>query len=165
MKAFQITRVDGRSNAEVVIDLVKMGAPGEVYTYQQIADALSVGTDHAYGVSEVRTIVAGCYARLLKEQQRALHNVRRVGYRLAHANDHNRLALVRTKKADVQMRRGFETLTHVRWDEMDAEHRKVHEGTLLVVGALYQQQQAMDRRLSAVEAAIRGLKGGAALKE
>ena len=154
---FVISRLDGRSNGQVILDLVKAGTPGEVYTYEALGAALSEGTDRAYGVSEVRSVVIGTFSRLLKEQQRTLYNVRGVGYRLAHANEHNQLARVRTRRADVQMRRGFHTLQHVRWDEMDPTARRVHEGTLMVVGALYQQQQAMDRRLRSVEDAIRGL--------
>lgn len=155
---FKIARVDGRSNAQVIIDCVKDGEPGRVYGYDELAAALSVGTDRTYGIESVRASVIAACPRLLRESQRTLYNVRRVGYRLSHATDHNRLGLQRTRRADVQMRRGVQILQHVRWDEMDENSRKIHEGTLMVVGAFYQQQQAMERRLSAVETAIKNLR-------
>lgn len=154
----RISRLDGRSNTQVVIDYVRTGEPGRIYTYDELAAALAVGTTHNYGRAEIAAIVGGAQVRMLRELQRTLFNVRGQGYRLSHANDHNRLALVRTRRADVQMRRGFQTLQNVRWDEMEPEARKVHEGTLMIVGSMYQQQRAMDQRISAVEDAIRGLR-------
>lgn len=154
---FAITRSDGRSNAQVLLDYVKDGEPGRVYTFADLGSALDAGTDRRFTTSDVRNVVTAASRRLLREQQRVLHSVRRVGYRIAKASDHRQLALNRTRRADVQLKRGFLTLQHVRWDEMDPTSRKVHEGTLMVVGALYQQQRAMENRLSAVEDAIRGL--------
>jgi hypothetical protein len=155
---FVITRMDGRSNAQVVLDLVQGGEPGRVYTFDEIAEALSVGATREFNRSDVRSIVAGANQRLLKEQQRVLHNVRHIGYRIAEAKDHRSLALTHKHRADVQLLRGYQRLTHVRYEEMDANARAAHEGTLMVVGALYQQQKAMDRRLTAVEAAIQNLR-------
>lgn len=158
MKRFGIARLDGRSNAQVIIDLVQSVDPGFVFTYEAIGEALSAGTSRSYSGAAVRSVVSSSYSKILRGCDRALHSVPKVGYRVALANDHNQLALSRTKRADVQMRKGMETLQHVRWSELDENQRKLHEGTLLVVGALYQQQQAMDRRLAKVEQLIRGLK-------
>lgn len=154
MRAFEITREDGRSNAQVVLDYVRGGEPGRLYTYQELGEALSVGTDRAYTERDVRAVVTQVYPRLLKEQQRALHNVRGQGYRLALAGEHQGLALARKRRADVQMLRGVQTLQHVRWEELDPEARKAHEGSLMVLGGMYAQQQAFDRRLRRIEAAI-----------
>jgi uncharacterized membrane-anchored protein len=160
MKAFEITREDGRSNTQVLLDLVQGCEAGRTFAYDEIAEALSAGTDHAYSVEQVRAVAAKAYDRLLREQQRALHNVRGVGYRIAPASDHRRLAVDRKDRADVQLKRGLNTLRNVRWDEMEPEARKAHEGTLMVVSAMYEQQRALDRRQSSVEDAIRKLMGG-----
>jgi hypothetical protein len=151
---FQITRPDGRSNSQVVIDHVRDGEPGRVYTYDELGAALAEGTDHIYSVDAVRAAVTASCARLLKEHQRALHNVRLVGYRLAYAKDHMGLALIRKRRADVQIKRGLQTLRHVRWDEMDENTRRAHEGHLMITESLVANQMHIEKRLQAVEQAI-----------
>lgn len=155
---FAIARPDGRSNAQVLIDYVKDGEPGRIYTYEELSIALSHGADHTYSTQDVRAIVTTAYPRILKEHQRALHNIRGQGYRVAFAKEHTALAMTRKRRSDTQLLRGFQTLQHVRIDELDPNARMAHEGTLMIVGGLYQAQQAMDKRLRAVEDAIRSLK-------
>lgn len=157
-KPFEVTRSDGRSNSQVVIDHVKDGEPGRVYTYAEIGLALSVGTDHNYEVGSVRGAVIGSATRLSKEYQRTLHNVRLIGYRLAYAKEHMRLALQRKSRADVQIKKGLHILRNVRWDEMDSNTRIAHEGTLMITESLYANQMALDKRLRAVEQAIASVK-------
>jgi hypothetical protein len=91
---------------------------------------------------------------MLKEQARTLQNVRNHGYRIAHGSSHMSLANQRRHKADKQMKVGLMVLQNVKWDELDANQRLAHEGQLLIVGALYQQMNAMERRQSAVERAL-----------
>jgi hypothetical protein len=158
-KQFEISREDGRSNTQVLLDYMRPGTPGQTYTFDELARELSKGTDRQYSRTAVRQIAAGMYDRLLADQQRALHNVRGIGYRLAPAVDHNRLAMARKKRADVQLERGVNTLRNVRWDELDPEARKAHEGTLMVMSALHAQQQSMERRQNAVEQAIARMMG------
>lgn len=156
---FKISRSDGRSNAQVILDLVKDKPAGTIFAYSDLADSLSVGTNTRYEIQAVRTVVIAIYPRMLKEQARALHNIRNVGYRLAPASHHVALATGRQAKADKQMLRGIQTLQNVRWDEMDANQRMAHEGQLLVTSALYQQMQALERRQSAVEDSIKRARG------
>ena len=155
MSQFKVTRSDGRSNAQVILDHVKDKQAGSVFTYGELAAALSANSNHTYTAKEARSIASGVYSRLLKEQGRALHNVRNVGYRIAPASMHVTLANGRKHKADLQMLRGLQTLQHVKWEEMDANQRAAHEGQLLVVGALYQQMQSLEKRQGSVEEAIK----------
>lgn len=159
---FKITRADGRSNAQVLLDYVQDGRAGQTYTYAELAAALEDGADRTYSRVAVRQIAAAAYDRMLKEQQRALHNIRGVGYRLAPASDHKQLAAQRKRRSDVQLVRGLNTLRNVRWDEMDTETRKAHEGSLMVMSAIYEQQRALERRQSSIEDAVRKLMGGRA---
>ncbi len=163
-RSFKISRADGRSNAEVLLGHVKAGEPGRIYTYEELSAVLSEGTETVYTPANVRTIVGNpkFYKRMLKLQDRALRNIPRVGYRLALAKEMPSMFMVRKDRADVQMECGLLTLQHTRTDELDEATRRVHEGMLMIVGAVYQQQQAMDRRLRAVEDAVRGLKGSTA---
>lgn len=156
---FRITREDGRSNAQVIIDLVEGAEPGTVYTYDELGEALGAGTARVYGRSDVCGAVLQANDRLLREQCRSLHNVRGVGYRLAPAVDHRRLALVRKSRADTQLKKGVLMLSNVKWDEMDPASRAAHEATLMMVSAVYAQTQSLERRQSATESAIRKLLG------
>lgn len=159
MLDFKIKRKDGRSNSQVLLDTVKNGAPGQVYTYADLATALGAGCNRVYSERDVQTVATQAYPRLLKEQERALHNVRNVGYRLAPAAYHLTLASNRNEKADKQLLRGLQTLQNVKWGEMDDNQRKAHEGQLLLSGAIYQQMKALERRQSNIEAAIKKVIG------
>ncbi len=157
---FTIARADGRADAQVVIDLVKDGAAGTLYPHDEILAALSVGTEREYRQHDVSGAVGRANRRLLREHQRRLHAVPGMGYRLAPAAEHMVLASSDRRRADTQLRKGLETLRHVRWDEMEPEARKAHEGHLMVTEAIWQAQRALDRRLRKVEAAIAAVTGG-----
>ena len=154
---FVITRADGRSNTQVILDLVRPVEPGHTFTFDALSDALSEGTNRRYERDDVRKIVGTAFNKLSSELRRALHPIRNVGYRVSPADGHRELALIRKDRADLQMKRGLMTLRNVRWEEMGAEERKAHEGTLMLVGALYEQQRAMERRQSNIEDAIRNM--------
>lgn len=157
-KPFVITRTDGRSNTQVVIDLVKAGEPGTVYTYDEFKTALEQGAVRSYTRVMVQAAVRDALARLLKEHQRALACVAGIGYKLAAAREHVGLALTRRRRADVQLRCGLRVLRNVRWNELDENARKAHEGVLMVTSAIYAQTSALERRQSAVERALHVLK-------
>jgi hypothetical protein len=53
------------------------------------------------------------------------------------------------------MLRGVQTLQHVRWDEMDTNHRLAHEGQLLLTSALYSQMRLLETRQRSVEDSIK----------
>jgi hypothetical protein len=151
---FEIKRKDGRSSAQVLIDHVKIAPPGHLFPYEELCEVLSNGSDHAFSMAAIRGVVARASRRLLREHQRALENVLRVGYRVALASEHTRLAVTRSHKADLQMKRGMALLKHVRWDELDPNARMAHEGTLMIMNAFHEQQSAFDRRLRNLERAF-----------
>lgn len=155
MAAFKITRKDGRSNRQVISDLIKDMAPGTVLTDKQICDALSEGSNHKYTYKQGQQAICQAYGKVLKDQSRALHRVRNVGYRVAPAAYHMTLANDRQTRADRQMKRGLQTLQNVRWDEMDQNQRKAHEGQLMISSALYQAMRSLERRQSNIEDIIK----------
>lgn len=159
-RRFKIVRIDGRSNSQVIIDYVKDGAPGTIYTYDELANALRAGVDRQFERTEVQSIVTSACSRLLKEHSRTLHNVRYKGYRLAPAAYHLTIAHERTSKADRQMQRGVQVLQNVRWNEMDQNQRMAHEGQLIIIGTLCQQMKAFERRQASIESAIRRMQEG-----
>lgn len=152
---FHIRRDDGRSNQDVIIDYVKDGLPGSIYTYNELIDALNEGSPTVHDRRSLYGIVISSTHRLLEDHQRTLKNIRGTGYQLAHASDHSRLAVERKHRADTQVKRGLDLLRNVRWDELNPNQRTLHESQLLIISGLYEQQQAFDRRLSKIESAIR----------
>jgi hypothetical protein len=156
---FQVSRTDGRSNAQVIIDLVKGGEPGQIYKYSEIISALETNTAQTYDIPSARNAVYSAHDRLLKECAIALQNIPGVGFRLAPASDHQVIANMRKRRSDTQLKRGLRTLQNVRWNEMDSETRKAHEGTLMVMSVLWANQQALDVRQSRCEKALKRLAG------
>lgn len=155
MTTFKISRDDGRSNGQIILDLVQGRDSGTFFSYQDLGEALSAGTAKRYTRQEVQRIVTATCPRMLKEQARTLHNIPNQGYRIAPAVFHMTLANDRKSRADKQMLRGVQLLEHVKWDEMDANQRLAHQGQLLVMAALYQNQKALERRQTAIEQAIK----------
>jgi len=155
---FAITRDDGRSNAQVVVDLVKDGAPGRIYTIEEFQAALAVGTDRTFDLRAVQQIVRNMTNALEKTYKRTLHAVPTVGYRLACAKEHMGLAVLRQDKANRQLRKGLHILENVRYDEMDENTRSAHEGHLILTSAIYRNQIALESRMRRVEETIQGIR-------
>lgn len=156
---FQIRRADGRSDAQVIIDLVRDEQPGTIFAFSDIATALEAGCDRAFGTADVRAAVARAERRLLSEQSRALLNVRGHGYKVAHASEHSLIARNRKARSDVLLRKGMHTLRNVRWHEMDENQRAAHEGTLMVLGAVMAAHEAIRERQDRVEKRLREVLG------
>lgn len=144
-------REDGRTQTQVLIDAVRDKPPGSLLTYEELLGALNHGAPRLHTREDLISVATRACRRLLREHQRTLDNVRNIGYRVAPAVDHQRIAQTRKRKADRQLSVGVETLRNVRWDELDPESRKAHEGALLVMSALWEQQRALERRQNAVE--------------
>lgn len=148
---FQINRADGRAFTEVLIDYVSQGDPGRVYGHGELSDVLSATADRTLSVPDVRNIVHRAQKQLSRIHSRALRPVRGVGYKLAHAKEHQELALIKQVKADRQLRRGVQLLQDVRWDELDDNSRKAHEGQLLLMSALYEHTRALSKRVNRID--------------
>ena len=138
----------------MVIDAVKDATPGTLYTYSALAEVLQEGTEQVFDVVRVQAVVRQTQRRLLRESQRTLTNVRGDGYRLARADEHLSIALARRRRSDVQLAYGLRVLRNVRFDEMDENARRAHQGTLMITEALYAQTVALERRQATVKDAI-----------
>jgi hypothetical protein len=150
----RITRPDGRSNQQVVIDLVQSAKPGTLFTFEQLIEELARETDRDFDRTAVTQVVNTANRRLLTTLQRCLHNVRGQGYRVALATDHLRLAEENRRRSRRQLSKGLLKLQNVAWDELPPAAREAHEGTLMIVSAQQAQINAMEKRLSRIEAAL-----------
>lgn len=157
MARFDIKRLDGRSSAQVVVDLTHEATPGTVFAYDAIKDALERGTSTIYPRARVQDAVRRANIRLLKQHKRVLHVVPTVGYRMAAASDHSMIATTHETKADKQIRSAFRVLDNVRWDELSPIQRQLHQAHLLITGAVIQQVRGLAQRQQKTEDAIRRL--------
>lgn len=150
---FAVTREDGRSNADVLSDLIRGKEPGTVFPYEDLEAALS-HEQKKFDRRGVQAAVYRAFNALLKREARALRNSEGVGYVIVHAKDHRTLALGRKEKADSQIRRGITLLRNVKLDEMDDNSRLAHEGTLLVLSGYMSHQDGLERRMRRIEAVL-----------
>jgi hypothetical protein len=157
MSRFQITRADGRSNADVLVSLAMTADPGHTYSYAELAAALSAGTDREWDTKRVQSAVRSAATRLLREVQRVFYPVTGVGYRLSHASDHSRLALVRERKSQRQLVSAVRVLQHTKMDELTPAQRTLHEAHLTVTVAIGQQVSYLSRKQKTQDAAIDAL--------
>lgn len=154
---FQIKRDDGRSDTQVIMDLAAEAEPGTLFRFKEMIQALSKGAARKYGPSDVCSAVNRSENRMLSEQSRTLMNVRGVGYKVALACEHVGMSKDRRARSNTLLRKGLNTLRHVRWDEMDENQRAAHEGQLLVMSAVVQMQDQLKDRQDKADALIKKL--------
>jgi hypothetical protein len=155
MTTFARRRADGRSNVEVLIDVISRDPePGVIHSYDELGHALEEGADRAYPKLTVQRIVAGSLRQVGLRTKRALECVPGVGYRVVFAKEHMGLALKRKGRADIQLKKAFGILKNVRLDELDPANRAAHEAQFVMMSALLQNQVALDRRLQKTEQVI-----------
>jgi hypothetical protein len=144
MSQFKITRTDGRSNQQVVIDLVCGAEPDTLFPYAALEAALERGSETTFDRRAIQACVRAANRRLLHEHRRILEPVANAGYRLARGPDHTRLGNARQRKADRQLKWAVDTLANARTEEMTSEERNLHTAHLIV--AVQVQQATRDLR-------------------
>lgn len=166
--AFQPSREDGRSDRQVIVDLVAAGEPGSTYGYPALIEALSEGLDARPPRSRVYRAIATANRTLLRERSRYLGVVRGSGYRMLRADEHLPVALRDKDTAEGYIRRGIEKLRHTRLDELPENLRELHEGQLMVMVGLHQavrsqaaRQNRQDRVLDDLLKRVERIEGGA----
>lgn len=159
-KPFEITRVDGRSNQEVLIQLVKGAEPETLFTYEELAEALAKGTDRKWARPDVCGVVRASRKRLLDEHSRTLRNVKGKGYKMAHASEHMELSLERRRRGESHMELGLKLLTRVRENELDANMRIAFEGMRNLMVGMVNAISSHEQRLRHIERVIRDNRTG-----
>lgn len=157
MTPFQTSRIDGRSDRQIIFDLVKDATPETVYSYGELESALSQGTTR-----KITRFIIGNASRqasrtLLRERQRCLRVIANMGYRIIPATEHMELALTRKDRAELMIHRGVEILQGTRIDELDEPHRSLHQGQLLIMSGFYQALRSTRKRQDRQEQAIHSL--------
>lgn len=157
--AFQPSRDDGRSDRQVIYDLVGDNPPETVFQYDALIDALAKGLD---GVDierrRVYRAVANANRTLLREKRLYLSVVANVGYRIIRADEHLPVAINRKQGAIVKLRQGMALLRHARVEELPEAQRVLHEGQLLIMSGLYDAIRESGRRHDKQEQVIDDLR-------
>lgn len=151
---FKITRSSGKSDAEVLSEVLTKFNPGELVPYSTLSEVLSLGASRIYRRKDVQSAISRSESKLAREHRRALINVREFGYRVALAGEHQMIAGRKKDRAGSLLRRGLTVLQHVDWDAMDPNTRRAHEGQLMVVGALHSAMKGLDSRIKRIEDVI-----------
>lgn len=154
MQKFVITRANGKSDAEVLVDIVDKASPGDLLSYADLADQLSKGSTRQYKRPDVQGSICRAERQLAVKTQRALLNVRNEGYRVALASEHQMIAGRKKERSGKLLKRGLLVLQHVDWSSMDDNQRRAHEGQLLIMGALSQAIEGIEQRVNKIETAI-----------
>lgn len=154
---FQPSRDDGRSDRQVIFELVRGAEPDTMFPYAQLTAALQRGTTRSIAPTTVGMACRLASRTLERECQRTLSVVRTVGYRVVRANEHLTLALDRKDRAEGLIKRGVELLEHTRLDELDEPHRTLHQGQMMIMGGFYEALRSTRRRQDAQDRVIEHL--------
>lgn len=155
---FTPQRSDGRSDRQVIFDLVESASPETVFEYDDLIAELEAGVDTEVERPRVYTAVRLANKLLLAERRRYLRVVRGTGYRVIRADEHVDVAMQRKDSATDRLRQGLAVLQQVRMEELDENQRKLHQGQMMVMGALYDAMVYSDRRHARTEAVIESIK-------
>jgi len=154
---FQPSREDGRSDRQIVIDMVEMAEAGDLLTHDDILHALQEDSDREFDRSHVYRAAGAASRWLIKNSKKALVPVRGKGYRVSYPDDFHGLTLVRRDRASMQLNRGVEVLEGAPYEEMSEVVREaIAPLQVLMIGA-YAQLHAHSRRLKRHDAAIESL--------
>lgn len=159
MAPFEPSREDGRSDRQIVLDLVRGAEPGTIFLYADMQTALEEGTDR-----EINRRVIGAAARaasnsLLSDERRALAVVPGRGYRVIRAEEHLPVAMDKKARASGYISRGMRLLKQCRWEELPAQVRTAQEGQLMIFAglsaAIDDHQQRLDRHEEVIAAILK----------
>jgi hypothetical protein len=155
--AFVPSRADGRSDRQVVYEIISRAEPATVITFEVIQNALAEGLDHPVDRQRASAAMRQANRTLLRENQRTVVAVRRVGYRVINASEHRSVAIVRKERAGRQLRDGLMVMKQCRLDEMTENERKMHEGTTLMMSAVVSAVDYLDHKQRKQQKAIEAL--------
>lgn len=166
--SFHTSRADGRSDRQVVFELMQDAEPGTLFLFARIADALQVGVSDLITHERACAAARSANALLLRERQRSTVAVRGRGYRVIQASEHVGVAVQRKQRAGHQLRAGLALLQRCRLDELSDKERQRHEGfTLAIAGVvtavdyIHARQQRQEKVIDSLTRRLDKLDGGA----
>ena len=136
---------------EEVYDLAKDAAPGTVLDFDALSQALGYDVS-AQGAS--RTPILRASDRLLESENKVLHSVRGVGYRVAEPSEQEGLARGRQKRARKQIAKGVALVVNVDRNALTVEQRASVDALCQVLTAQNAMLRRHERRIATTERTI-----------
>ena len=127
----------------MILGIMADAEPGTIYTYGDLTEALSEGTDREIDERVVGRAVRGARGKMLDLHQRTTTCVPTVGYRVAKASEHKMIAVDHRRRSERQMSWAVQTLNNVRWNEMDENSRLAHEAQITIMASMHQALKAI----------------------
>jgi uncharacterized Ntn-hydrolase superfamily protein len=155
---FAPSRADGRSDRQVIFDVVAEAEPETVFTYEALIEALSAGLDETVDRRRVYRAITNANKTLLHERSRYLSVVKNTGYRVLRADEHLPAAIDRKQSAVSKLKQGMELLRNAKIEELDEAQRVLHQGQLMIMSGLYDAVRESHRRHDKQERVIEDLR-------
>ena len=143
-----------RSQRVVVVELAAQARPGDLITYEAIAQALDL--DPAQHRERIRQAVTAARPLLLVDHKRCLVADPGNGYRVAYAREQAGIAQVHRRKADRQVGKALAIIEHVDENSMTPDELKRHRAVGLVIRNLAGRMTSAEDRLAQLEAMVFG---------
>lgn len=150
-KQFQPSRADGRTDAEVVYDLVEKATPNDEFPYEAIIEVLQDGVDYPITRKHVHNSVRRANVLLLESRSRSLQVVRNMGYRVIRAQEHMQYAKRHEKRAERQVSSALRLIKHTKMSELPEASRRLHEQQYIALDGLHSMFRATNRRQERTE--------------
>jgi hypothetical protein len=129
-----------RARWRTAYDTLRTADVGDIVTYQQLGEALSL--DPITERQKIQMAVRRAAQEYLTADQRALQAVTDEGYRVADASGHLALARQHQSRASKQLAKGHATATHVDLSNVDPATRTA----LIAVAQAFALQMDFNRR-------------------
>lgn len=119
--------------------------PGTVITYSQLSELAGVN------VMYDRKPVRRAEKELLEKNQRALTNVREVGYRVMYAFEHKGQARIQTRKANRRIRQAIDLLTKADRNHLTPQQTRGYDAQAEALQAVRDMTRRLSRRQDNIE--------------
>lgn len=157
MSRFNPVREDGRTDAEVIYELVQDAVPNDEFPYEALIEVLQDGTDRDVTRKHVHLVIRRVNILLLETRSRALQVVKNYGYRVVQASEQMGLAQRHEYKAANQVSAALRLIKHTILSELSEEQRKAHQEYHLRLDAIDTSMAQLRRRQSNTERILQNL--------
>jgi DNA-binding winged helix-turn-helix (wHTH) protein len=150
MTPFETRSTDGRSEHQIVVDLVRKLdlRTGDVLTYDQLHAELERGEDERDAVQQAARRAS---VQLQEEDLRVLVAVPRKGYRIAKPNEHIRIGRGRESRGLRQFRLAVRTYKQTPLDDLTESERTLLISTQMVTSAMVTAIEHNEKRIGDLE--------------
>ena len=141
----------------IITELAAKAAYGDVFTFTELAQAITVEDDDS-GRAQVRQAVSAARPLLLSDHGRALVAVRGKGYRVALPGELAGIAQDHRRRADRQISKALAVVDQADMTAATDDERKRFQAVGVVIRNLHSRMTSAEQRLADLEDAVFGQK-------